>query len=229
MNPMICNTHELCACAQTGHEPRLVVLTGGPGAGKTAVLELARKNFCEHIAVLPEAASIIFSGGFWRRESIPARKAAQRAIYYVQRELERIVGGERASAIALCDRGTLDGLAYWPHSDESFFEELGTTREEELLKYAAVIHLRTPAAAGGYNHNNPVRVESASQAAEIDRRIVNAWDGHPKRVIVESTQDFLIKAATAIDLIREQLPNCCKGHRIPELSELILPVPSIHK
>jgi len=38
----------------------LVVLTGGPGAGKTAFLEIARRNFCEHIAVLPEAASIVF-------------------------------------------------------------------------------------------------------------------------------------------------------------------------
>jgi predicted ATPase len=57
----------------------LVVLTGGPGAGKTALLEIARRNFCEHIAVLPEAVSIVFGGGFWRKETAPARRAAQRA------------------------------------------------------------------------------------------------------------------------------------------------------
>ena len=219
MKPATCDSQKQCQCSRSGHDPRLVVLTGGPGAGKTAVLELARKNFCEHIAVLPEAASIIFGGGFWRKDTIPAKKAAQRAIYYVQREQESIIEGEHASAIALCDRGTLDGLAYWPNSDASFFEELGTTRDEEFRKYAAVIHLRTPGVAGGYNHDNPVRVETAAQAAEIDQRIINAWSGHPNRIIIESTPDFLIKAAKVMGLIREQLPDCCKGHRIPELGE----------
>lgn len=38
------------------HKRRRVVLTGGPGAGKTATLELIRQSFCEHVHVLPEAA-----------------------------------------------------------------------------------------------------------------------------------------------------------------------------
>lgn len=44
-----------CPCKEP-HERRRVVLTGGPGAGKTAVLELIRRSFCEHVKVLPEAA-----------------------------------------------------------------------------------------------------------------------------------------------------------------------------
>ena len=35
-------------------EPRRVVLTGGPGAGKTAALEMIKQSFCEHVRVLPE-------------------------------------------------------------------------------------------------------------------------------------------------------------------------------
>lgn len=46
-----------------------VVLTGGPGAGKTAVLELVRRAVCRHVRVLPEAASVVYGGGF-PRESI---------------------------------------------------------------------------------------------------------------------------------------------------------------
>lgn len=34
-----------CECSEN-HQPRRVVLTGGPGAGKTAVLELIRQSFC---------------------------------------------------------------------------------------------------------------------------------------------------------------------------------------
>src|SRR4051812_5880380 len=77
-------------------------------------------------------------------DSLPARKAAQRAIFSVQRELERLVIEERKSAVVLCDRGTPDGLAYWPNSEEAFWRETGTTRTKEFEKYAAVIHLRTP-------------------------------------------------------------------------------------
>jgi len=216
---MNCDSNIRCQCNLVEHNPKLVVLTGGPGAGKTAVLELARRNFCEHIAVLPEAASIVFGGGFIRRDSLPARKAAQRAIFHVQRELEKVVIEEGKSAVILCDRGTLDGLAYWPNSEESFWQENGTTRERELARYAAVIHLRTPGALQGYNHRNPVRVETADQAAAIDQRIVEAWQGHPNHHFVESAQEFVSKAAEAVELIRRELPACCRTHPVPEVSK----------
>lgn len=67
---------------------RRIVLTGGPGAGKTAVLEFLRKAVCDCTVLLPESAGIVFGGGFPRETSDGARRAAQRAIYFVQRELE---------------------------------------------------------------------------------------------------------------------------------------------
>lgn len=216
---MICDSKFQCQCSLVEHSPKLVVLTGGPGAGKTAVLELARRNFCEHISVLPEAASVVFGGGFIRRDTIPAKKAAQRAIFRVQRELERLVIEEKKSAVILCDRGTLDGWAYWPNSEEAFWKENETTREKELKRYAAVIHLRTPGASQGYNYRNPVRIETADQAAMIDQRIAEAWKGHPNHQFVESAQEFVAKAAQAIELIRRELPECCKAHPVPEVTK----------
>lgn len=99
-----------CECAEV-HERRRVGLTGGPGAGKTALLELIRQSFCAHVKVLPESASIIFGGGFPREDDDSCRRAAQRAIFHVQRELES-TGDSHNPAIVLCDRGTVDGLAY---------------------------------------------------------------------------------------------------------------------
>jgi hypothetical protein len=49
-----------CGCHQV-HTRRRVVLTGGRGAGKTAVLELVRQHLCRHVDVLAESASILFS------------------------------------------------------------------------------------------------------------------------------------------------------------------------
>lgn len=208
-----------CACKEARHACRLVVLTGGPGAGKTAVLEVVRKRFCEHIAVLPESATILFGGGFPRRSTDSARRAGQRAIFHVQRELERMVVDEAKAAVVLCDRGTLDGLVYWPGEPVTFERDLGTTREAELARYASVIHLRTPHAGLGYNHRNPVRTESAAQAVAADARTFDAWAGHPRRFVVESCDDFLDKLARVIALIRDEVPACCRAHTVSEIGE----------
>jgi predicted ATPase len=205
--------HWHCGCTRPEHEPRLVVLTGGPGAGKTATLEIIQQHFCEHVVVLPEAASLLFTGGFPRRTTLAAREAAQRAIFRVQRELERMAIEERQAAVILCDRGTPDGAAYWPADEAAFFAANETTREAELGRYSAVIHLRTPPVNGGYDHSNPVRIESARQAAAIDEAILHAWAGHPRRSFVESQNDFLQKAAHAIALVRETVPECCRPLR----------------
>ena len=205
-----------CACAAP-HPGRRIVLTGGPGAGKTAVLELIRRYFCRHVRVLPEAASILFGGGFPREESSDSRQAAQRAIFHVQRQLELLVGPEGTPAIMLCDRGTLDGLAYWPGPPEQMLAEVGSTRAAELAHYDAVIHLRTPSAELGYDHSNSLRTEPALLAAEIDRRIEEAWREHPRRFFVESRPDFLAKAAEAAGLPRDELPACCRAHHVPHV------------
>ena len=204
-----------CRCQLTQPEVKLVVVTGGPGAGKTAVLEMARRSFCKHIAILPEAAGIVFGGGFPRLDTEAGRCASQRAIYHVQRELEALaLGHEKEIAVALCDRGTLDGVAYWPKSAVSYWEDLGTQPETELRRYSAVVHLRTPVLEHGFDHSNPLRIESAEQAASLDREIATAWAGHPRRIEVPSTTDFLEKARVVLELVRVELPECCHGHDI---------------
>ncbi len=204
-----------CDCTKT-HVPRRIVLTGGPGAGKTATLELIRRaSFCDHVEILPEAASIVFGGGFPRRRDAGGLKAAQRAIFQVQRELEASAAGDNA-AIVLCDRGTVDGAAYWPGPDD-YFDAVNTTLAAELRRYDTVIHLRTPQSAGGYNHQNPLRTESAMQAADIDLRILRLWQTHPRRFVVDASPDFLGKARRVLDLLRAEMPECCRHHVVPEL------------
>lgn len=201
-----------CSCKAVNHDARMVVLTGGPGAGKTAVLELVGKVLCEHVAVLPEAASILFGGGFWRLDSRSGKMAAQRAIYHVQDEMQKLVLDEKEWSMALCDRGTLDGLAYWPGRDSEFFEAFSTNLESEFEKYTAVIHLCSPTLEQGYNYRNPVRVESAEIAATIDEKIHEIWKTHPNYRVIESNSNFIEKAHQAIKEIQSFLPDCCKGH-----------------
>lgn len=194
-----------CKCGEP-HPERRIVLTGGPGAGKTAILELVRHTCCRHVQVLPEAAGILFGGGFPRSSAVANLRAAQRAIFFTQRELEATAS---AGVVTVCDRGTIDGAAYWPGPGD-LWTSVGTTRASQLLRYDAVIHLRPPPPERGYDHSNPLRTETAAEAAAIDARIFAAWDGHPRRHVVEATPDFLVKARRALELLHEELPACCR-------------------
>lgn len=191
------------------HKAKLIVITGGPGAGKTAILEMAKKLMSEKVVILPEAASIIFGGGFWRLPSLTAKSAAQSAIFHVQSELENLVIDESIWNMGLCDRGTLDGLAYWPRSEGLFWKMSNTTLERELQKYHAVIHLRSPTEELGYNHLNPLRVESALDAFHIDNKIGAIWKQHSNYQEIPSNSNFLHKAQAAIDLIVKFQDECC--------------------
>lgn len=187
------------------HGCRFIVLTGGPGAGKTAVMEAARQIFTRHVAILPESASIVYSGGFPRFPNPTSTRAAQRAIVRVQEELERYAVEEGSTSVALCDRGISDGAAYWPEGPESFYDAMGTTEAEVFARYHTVIHLHTPPAELGYNNSNPMRIETPGEAALIDAKIERVWRGHPNRFLVPATESFPEKLAQVEELIRRAL------------------------
>jgi predicted ATPase len=209
MDHLPAGTHP-CTCPRKRHKAKLVVLTGGPGGGKTAILEMARRYFCRHVILLPEAASIVFSGGFPRLSVDAGRRAAQHAIFSVQRQMEKMAEEVDDAAIILCDRGTIDGLAYWPGAPRGFFTHHETTLREELARYAAVIHVET-AGPDAYETNG-TRVETAEEAMRIDARIRKSWDNHPLRFVVSSSTNFLDKATLAMELVRAQVPECCRLH-----------------
>jgi hypothetical protein len=56
-------------------------------------------------------------------------------------------------------------------------------------------------------------------AAEIDGRVLRAWQGHPRRFVVDSTSEFLDKAAKALEILRAEMPDCCKTHEVPAIRE----------
>lgn len=208
------NEPSTCPCTAI-HTLRRVVLTGGPGAGKTATLGIARRYLCAHVAVLPESASILFGGGFPRRPDDATLRAAQRAIYRVQSELEALPEFNDNLAVALCDRGTVDGLAYWPGEPDAFWAELGSSHARELARYDTVIHLRTPRAA--WYQRTGVRTEAVDEALRLDARIEQAWASHPNRHIIDAERDFLSKVQHVLDLLRTEVPWCCQvgGVRAP--------------
>lgn len=128
--------------------------------------------------------------------------------------MERLVLEEQQVAIGLCDRGTVDGVAYWPPGEESYWHAVGSMQEREVGRYEAVIHLETPPLEGGY-HKSALRIESAREARRIGDRIAEAWTRHSKFHTVASTADFLTKVTAVLELVRAELPACCATHLVP--------------
>jgi predicted ATPase len=179
-----------------------IVLTGGPGGGKTTAADLFRRELGERVVVVPEAATILFSGGFPRSTDPDARRAAQTAIYHVQRNLEDVQSAMYPNRILLCDRGTIDGGAYWPDEAQGFFHALGTTHEAELERYDAVVFFESAAVGGvAIEGGNPVRNESVADAAALDARLRTLWSRHPRFFLVPHSQSFWRKMNAAFALL----------------------------
>jgi predicted ATPase len=184
-----------------------IVITGGPSAGKTTLIEILKNQYGARVATAPEAATILFSGGFPRPRSNEDRLHTQRSIYALQRELE-LQGLERArpEAPLVCDRGSLDGAAYWAGSIKEFCLAMGTTLERELARYTAIIHLETAAAGQGYEQTM-VRTESPTEAIALDTKVGNAWRVHPNYVFIPHESTFVEKVNAALARLAPFLPN----------------------
>lgn len=171
-----------------------IVLTGGPGGGKTTAVDLYRREIGDSLVIVPEAATLLYSGGFPRAGTNGVRCATQKAIYYVQRNLEDAQYAFYQDRILLCDRGTVDGAIYWPHEPVGFFEALGTSLEEELQRYDAVIFFETAAVGGiAIEGGNPIRIESNEAAIELDSKLKALWSKHPRFVFIPHETSFINK------------------------------------
>ncbi len=190
---------------QNPHACRIAV-TGGPGGGKTTAIDLFRREIGDGVVMVPEAATMMFTGGFPRYSEPAAVRSAQHAIYHVQRNLEDIQSSRYPDRILLCDRGTIDGAAYWPEGEGNFFESLGTSLEAELSRYDGVIFFESAAVGGlGIEGGNPARLESLGEAAQLDARLRSLWSRHGRFVLVHHNESFFKKITIGLAVLDEMV------------------------
>src|SRR5688500_2456955 len=167
-----------------------IVVTGGPGSGKTVITRTIVDRHPDRFVLVPEAATQVYTllNTRWDKLDLQGRRAAQRQMYHLQLEQESRIAAANSSQSLLLDRGTVDGAAYWPDGADDFWRDVGTTRERELSRYDAVILLDTCARLGLYDGDtsNFCRFEDAAAAIESTEKLKQLWSGHPHLHFVDA-------------------------------------------
>jgi predicted ATPase len=183
-----------------------IVLTGGPGSGKTVVSSAIAHSDPKRFVVVPEAATQVYSTARtrWDMVDLVGRRELQRQIYLLQRGQEERYAAQNPDKILLLDRGTIDGAAYWPEGPDAYWADLETSLAVELARYDHVIWLQTAAAIGLYDGDgsNAVRFEDAAGAVLSGEMLIKLWSGHPhfqKIAAYLSLEDKIAEVRKALD------------------------------
>jgi predicted ATPase len=159
-----------------------VVLTGGPGAGKTVISRRIAADHPDRFVLVPEAATQVYDAlqTRWDKLDLPGRREVQRKIYRLQVDQENRTAAANPDKILLLDRGTIDGAAYWPEGPADYWRDVGSTLEAELTRYDTVIWMESAAALGLYDgdESNFCRFEDAGAAIKSGKVLLELWGTH---------------------------------------------------
>lgn len=201
-----------------------IVLTGGPCAGKTTALVRINEHFTKlgfKVFMIPEVPTMITASGWsYLTDNKAFYYEGEKVILEMQLALEdkvmRMAETCTEPCVIVCDRGAMDISAYI--SPEMWNELTASchTCSEQLLnggRYDAVLHL-VSAADGAEKYyttaNNAQRYETADEAGlaiarNLDKKIIQAWTGHPHLRVINNGEDFERKMNRVIKEICEVL------------------------
>lgn len=197
----------------------LIVLTGGPCAGKTTALNCIVDHFTEKgykVFTLPEVPTMFTAAGMnYLTSNADFFFEGEKSTMEIQIALEDSFMRMAATihnhpAIVICDRGTMDISAYMSEEQwQTLMGQMNTDSETLRGRYDAVIHLVS--AAKGLEHhyttaNNAQRLETADEtglqvARMLDDRVMQAWKGHPRLTVIDNGEDFSLKMSKVVDTI----------------------------
>lgn len=196
----------------------LIVLSGGPCAGKTSALSYIKKELEEQgflTFTIQEAATELMKSGATYSVCNGA-VGFQSCVYELQLAREELfikiankANSVRQISIILCDRGTVDCLAYLNDEEKKQFLKLHNTSVSDLLdRYDAVFHLTTVAVKNEKEYSsisNDVRFESLSEAILVDENVRSVWKEHKSFHIIEYETDYTAKIARLMKSINAYL------------------------
>lgn len=198
-----------------------VLLTGGPGAGKSSALATLRDRISKRgfqVIVVPENATALLdnSGGYdpaWHGTSMHVRLQQLFLKFQIEQEdTYRHFGELRPSKphLLLHDRGCLDGRLFCTDQQwNQVLEGVGVGEEELLKRYDLVIHMTTVASGMeklydyGPGSTNPSRYHTPEQARHADVLAQEIYAGHPRVCVVPNFPEFNEKMEAVVRCVTE--------------------------
>ena len=179
-----------------------IVLTGGPCAGKTTALVKVIEHFSSRgykVFTIPEVPTIFLQAGMdyltknqdWFYEGEKSTLEIQLAF---EDDFTRMAQTINGPVVIICDRGALDISAYLPTEMWEKITGLCNVTTQQLRdRYDAVLHLVSAADGAEQYYNttsNEVRTEGIEKARLLDRKVIQAWTGHPHLRVINNHEDF---------------------------------------
>ena len=222
-----------------------IVLTGGPCAGKTTALVRINEHFSAlgyKVFTVPEVPTMITQAGWnYMTDNPDFYYEGEKVILETQLSLEdkvmRMAATCTSPCVVVCDRGAMDISAYIsPEMWQELTSSCGTSTDElrNGNRYDAVLHL-VSAADGAEKYyttaNNAQRYEKADEAGlrlarELDKKVIDAWTGHPHLRVINNGEDFEQKMKRVIREIAAvlELPQAIEVER-KYIVEITAPLP----
>lgn len=179
-----------------------IVLTGGPCAGKTTALVKIIEHFSSlgyKVFIIPEVPTLFSQAGMdYLTDNKDFFYEGEKATLEMQLALEekfmRMAETLNVPTIIVCDRGTMDISAYMkPEMWQEITLKMNTSSETLRQRYDAVLHLVSAADGAEQFYttaNNSERTEGLELARELDKKIIQAWMGHPHLRVINNHEDF---------------------------------------
>ena len=188
-------------------EIKRIVLTGGPCAGKTTALVRVIEHFSGlgyKVFTIPEVPTMFTQAGMnYLTDNPDFFYEGEKATLEIQLALEdkfmKMAQACKAPAVIVCDRGTMDISAYMkPDTWQEITKAVGTSTPQLRGRYDAVLHLVSAADGAEQFYttsNNASRNESADEeglriARMLDKKVIEAWTGHPHLRVINNNVDF---------------------------------------
>jgi len=194
------------------------VLTGGPCAGKTTLVE----KFQNEVKNIPyvklffarEAATFLKQSGInfidaggdetFQKLIIKQQILAEESAYTAALNFAKTHPNHKV--IILCDRGIMDGEAYFkdPQEFENLLAEFYLTKEKVYERYDMVLFLRSAAVGAKQAYttlDGTPRDEPLEVAVERDAGVYKAWQDHKDFRIIENTFNFYEKLEEGVKQI----------------------------
>lgn len=196
-----------------------IVLTGGPGSGKTTVLNSIVNMYTSlgvKVVVVSETATEIINSGIkpfgddkiemldFQKLVLSLQLSKEKIYDEAIRMYQKVHPNE--DILIIYDRGSIDNKAYI--TDEEFDAVMQSVCDDNystiLNKYDLIIDL--VGSKKFYTlENNKARSESADVALTLGEKTLKSWVGHPKVKIVGPKENMNDKVSEVVSYINELL------------------------